>query len=123
MTTLAGVMDGLAALFSVTPANVYPYPVESITVPCVVVGYARVDFDATMGRGADTWECPVWWVVGKSGTDAARDALSVAETTGKAALDGLHAFGDVRVTAAEIAEFTVGAVTYLGVRFDCEVIG
>lgn len=123
--TLSDVMDGLAGLIGM--ANSYPYPAESITVPCAVVGYpTEVDFDLTFQRGGDTFRIPVWLIVGKSGTVDARDALS-ERLTGvgslKEALDGSHAFGSVRCTDAEVAEITVAATTYIGIKFSTEVVG
>jgi hypothetical protein len=113
-------MDGIAGLFT---GNVYPWPAESVTVPCVVVGYATVAYDLSMGRGADTWTVPVWYVVGKTGTTDARDSLSAAETVVKAAIDGGHSFGDARVTGAEATEIVISSVTYLAAKFDIEVYG
>jgi hypothetical protein len=126
MTSLVDVMDGLAGLLTLVPTR-YAWPVESITVPCAVVGYpSRIDFDLTMNRGADTWVVPVWYVVGKTGTEDARNALSdILNEAGsvKALLDGAHTFGDVRVTGAEISELVVTGVSYVAAKFDCEVYG
>ena len=122
--TMAEIMDGLAAL--VPTDNAYAWPVESVTVPCFVVGYpSNVDFDLTFGRGGDTFRLPVWQVVGKSGSKAARDLLSAALTgvaSVKEALDGAQTFGDVRVTDASIEEITIAAVAYVGIKFNVEVI-
>jgi hypothetical protein len=127
MTNLSAVMDGLAASLSGLVVNRYAWPVESITVPCVVVGYpSRLDFDMVFARGADTWLVPLWYVVGKTGTKDARDALSdILSEAGsvKALLDGAHTFGDVRVTNVEVTEVTIAAVVYLAAKFDCEVYG
>ena len=118
-------MDGLAGLCSELVDNAYPWPVPSITVPCVVVGYpTKVDFDMTFQRGADTFEFPLWYVVGLTNSKDARDALSDVLSDAvsvKAMLDGAHAFGDVRVTDATVAEITIASVTYLSVKFNAEV--
>jgi hypothetical protein len=121
-TTMAVVMDGLAALITTVP-NVYAWPVESVTVPCVLVDYPVQDLDLVMGGAADTWDVPVLYIVGTSSTKDARDNLSATVPILRAALNGGHAFGDVRVTKAEIIPVTVGAVTYLGAKLNCEVIG
>jgi hypothetical protein len=120
--TLSEVMDGLAALVTTVP-NVYAWPVESVTVPCVLVDFPTLDFDQTMGRGADEWVVPLLYLTGKTGTKDYRDALSDIIPVLKAALDGTHTFGDVRVTTASVTTVTVGAVAYPAVKFDCEVIG
>jgi hypothetical protein len=122
MTTISAVMDGLAACVTTIP-NVYAWPVESVTVPCVLVDYPAVELDTAMGRGADTWTVPVLYLVGRTGTRDARDDLSTVVPVLKAALDGLHAFGDVRVTGVTVTIVTVGAVGYLGAKLECEVIG
>lgn len=108
-------------------ANVYDFPVESITVPCAVVGYPTAwPFDATFGQvGVGFAVLPLWFVVGKTNTEDARNALSdVLSGAGsvKALLDACTAY-DVRVTSAEVAEITVAGVAYLAAKFDCEVYG
>lgn len=124
MGTLSEIMDGLAALID-TP-NSYAYPVESISVPCTVVGYpTEVIFDLTYNRGGDKITLPVWYILGRSGSKDARDALSDAMTgvgSLKEALDGAHSFGDVRCTDASVEEITVAAVTYIAIKVKVEVI-
>jgi len=115
-------MDGIAGLLTAIP-NVYAWPVDSITVPCAVVGMGRVQYDTTFARGCDTFTVPVWYVVGTTSTKAARDTLSAAEATIKAAVDGAHSFGDARVLSAEITEIVVSSVAYIGAKFEVEVYG
>lgn len=119
--TLTDIMDGLASLVT---GLVYPYPVETVTVPCTVIGFpTEVVYDLTYADTA-TFRIPVWRVVGGTGI-AARDAVSDALTEAlsvKDALDGTHDFGAVRVTNADVSEVTIGAVTYPAVRFDTEVL-
>lgn len=124
---LADVMDGLAAL---APGdNAYAWPAESVSVPCTVIGYPeRVTFDLVYGEGADRFEFPVWRIVGKTGSKAARDALSEA-LSGLLSLKTAFevdnpSFADsVRCTDAEVSEITVAAVTYLGIKLSVEVVG
>jgi hypothetical protein len=124
---LTATMDGLAALaVSANLAkNVYAYPVESVTVPCIVVGYpSTIDLDATMARGSDHVEIPVWYVVGKTGTKDARDGLSLIladASSVKSVFDGNQSFGAVRVTDVEIAEITIAAVVHLGAKFSLSI--
>ena len=125
--SMAAIMDGIAtAALTVTGiTNAYDRPVEAITVPCAVVGYPeQINFDMSFAGGIDSWVFPVWYVVGKSTQDDALDALSAyLEGTGslKTALDGSHTWGDARATSAEVTELTVSGVTYLAVKYDCEV--
>lgn len=132
-TTLSRVMDGLAALITTEAIvdNVYAWPSPSVSVPCAVVGYpTRIEFDLTFQGGAatqthNTYEIPVWFLVAEASTVAARDALSNILNDAasiKDALDGSQTFGTVRVTDAAVEQVTVNAVTYVGVRFDTEVI-
>jgi hypothetical protein len=129
---LAPVMDGLAALLVAGPLdNVYAWPAESIEVPCGVIGYPElVTFDLVYQRGADGFDIPVWYVVGKTADAQARDRLSVALSdvnSVKALLDGPHTFGTaactVRVTDARVAEITAEGITYIGIKFSTEVVG
>lgn len=128
---LAGTMDALAAKVPAAASyRVHAWPMESITPPCVVVGYPKsIDFDTTFGRGSDTAVFPVWFIVGKIATKQSRDALSEIITGAagiKDALDGALTVGattaDVRVTDCTPEEVTVAATTYMAARFDCEVV-
>lgn len=123
---LTAIMEGLAGRAEGLASNVYDYPAESVTVPCIVVGYPTdIEFDTAFQRGGDRLTVPVWYVVGKGTTKFARDALSVVlagVASVKSQLDGDTDFGDVRVTDASIDEITIGAVTYIAARFDTEVL-
>lgn len=128
MTTMAALMDGVAAsLLAATVApNNYAFPAQAVTVPCTVVGYPTIEYDLTMGRGADTWVVPVWFVVGKANTASSRDKLSAAmigANSVKTALDGAHSWGDARVMRAEPSEIVIGEATYLASKSECEVYG
>lgn len=127
MATLSEIMDGLAALApGALTQNVYAWPVESVTVPCVVVGYpTRVDFDLTFQHGGNTFLIPVWMVVGQTASKAARDNLSTALTgvsSVKTAFDGVHAFGSVRVTDASVETFVIGELAHISIRYSIEVL-
>lgn len=122
MRALASVIDNAGLV-----ANVYDFPTESVVVPCFVVGYpTRWEFDAAFGQvGVGTAVFPCWFMVGKTNTEDARNALSdILSQAGsvKALLDACAAY-DVRVTGAEVAEITVSGVAYLAAKFDCEVLG
>ena len=124
--TLSDVMDGLAELTGMD--NAYAWPVESISVPCALVDFPEtVTFGLTFGTGKDTFLVPVWHIVGNVSAKAARNAMSDALTgvgSFKQKLEGSQSFADsVRVRDAEIGKVTVGAVTYIGIKFSTEVIG
>lgn len=126
IANLTAVMDGLAARAVTLIPNTYAYPVDNVTVPCAIVGYpTRIEFDLTMDRGGDEMTLPLWVLVGKSMTAAARDALStlLGDTSSiKSAVDGAYAWGDARIVDAEVTEVTVAAVPYLAVKFTVDVI-
>jgi hypothetical protein len=122
---MAAAMDGMATAMASLAGNVYAWPAESVTVPCIVVGYpTEIELDMTMARGGDRYVFPVWFVVGQTNNKDARDALSaILEDTSsvKSALDGAQTWGDCRVTSAEVAQLVIGAVTYLAAKFDAEI--
>lgn len=126
-STMSDVMDGLAGLASgaALEPNIYAYPTETVAVPCLLVGYpTKWSPDMTFQNGGTEWSIPVFVVVGVSDTVDSRDALSdVLSGAGavKAAFDGAHSFGDVRVVDGEIVAMMISALRYDAVRFDCEV--
>lgn len=127
-TNLTATMDGIAALITSSGLvkNVYEWPTNGATPPCAIVGWpTSMVFDMTFQRGGDEMVIPVYFVVGDTSNKDARDALSTIlgdATSIKSALDGVHTFGDVRVTEVSISEFTIGAAPMLAAKFDCEVI-
>lgn len=126
---LTAAMDGIAACVVAWGGvpNAYPWPVESITVPCGVVGYpsGEIDIAITFGRGGDRATLPLWIVVGKTATKDARDALSDVIAGGSdlvAAIVGAHTWGDADVTGASVATFTSSSIEYLALKLDVDVV-
>lgn len=125
---MSGTMDALAAAIpDGATMRKHPYPMDAVEPPCAVVGYpTSIQFDMTFGRGADEATFPVWFFVGVASTLAARDACSdvlAGAKDIKAALEAATGpFSSVHVTEAEVEGQKVGDITYLSVRFDCEVI-
>lgn len=125
---LTATMDGLAASITASTLvpNVYAWPVESVTVPCALIDYpSEIELGTTMQRGADHVVLPIYYLVGVTGTKDARDALSAAMTGAGdlvAVIEGTYSFGDVDVTSADVAQATVGAVTYIGLKFTVDVL-
>ena len=122
---LAATMDGLAARAATVVETVYPWPVEAVTVPCVLVDYPTgIDIAITDQRG-DHVVVPVYFLVGQTGTKDARDALSAALTGAGDLVDamsGIYSYGDVDVGSASIARIEIGGVTYLGLKFIVDVL-
>lgn len=127
---LSAVMDAIAG--AITDAGIldraYPYPADSVTVPCAVVGYpAVIDFDMTMRGGSDRAEFPVYLLVGKPSEKSARDRLAafVKNATGiKSVLDG-DLGGTVqsaRLTDLKVETVTVSGVDFLSATGTVEVV-
>lgn len=91
---LAALMDAIKAKVpDAATKRVYAWPVEDAAPPCAIVSYpdSAIDFDLTMGRGADRLTIPVFFLVGKAVERTARDALSAILTGAsgiKTAIDG-----------------------------------
>jgi len=127
---LSATMDAIAneLIDAGVVTRAYPYPVESVQPPCVVVAYPEaITFDLTFGRGADVATYPVYFITGLTTDKTARDALSdILAGVGsiKATLDG--DLGGVvqsaRVTDASVESVTVAGVTYIAAKFNLEVI-
>lgn len=131
LDNLGEIMDAIASAITTadTPITLraQAWPAESVQPPMVVVGYPEsIDFDVTFKRGADKCTIPVYFVVGKLTTRAARDAISaVIAGAGsvKELLDG-NLGGKVqtlRVTDCRPESIKIGGVDYLAARFDAEV--
>ena len=125
MDALAGALDGVGGLRG------YGWPVDTVTPPAGIVGYPElIAFDATYQRGSDTWTVPVWVVVGKASTRAARDALSafVAGSGARSVKAALEAgpytvLDDVHVVSAEPDLYSLAGVEYLAAKFTVNIIG
>ena len=127
---LGAVMDAISTTITAggLAPRAYPYPAETISVPCAVVGYPeRIDFDVTYQRGADQATLPVYFVVGRASEASARTALSavIADASSiKSALDGNlgGAVDSCRVLDMRVLSLTVAGIDYLAGVFDTEVV-
>lgn len=126
---LTTAMDGLgtaAATWTTTGWNVYTWPVDAVTVPCVLVDFpSSIDLMTTMQRGGDHVLFPIYVLVGLTTGKDARDALSAAISGSSdlvAALEATTGFGDVDIASAEIAQVAVAGVTYIGLKLIADVL-
>lgn len=127
---LADIMDAIAD--TLVDAGVtdraYPYPVQTVNVPCAVVGYpSKVTLDITFKEGGDEATFPVWFVVGDVMKKESRDALSAVLTGAgsiKAALDGDlgGVVSSARAVDIVIEQITIGGSDYLAAKIDLDVI-
>lgn len=128
MFNLAAIMDAIAVQLLTVTDRAYAWPVPDANVPCAVVGYpTNIDFDMTMGRGADEATFPVFFLVGATVDLAARDALSVIINGAsgiKEALDGTlgGVVDSARVTDCKVEIVNVGAIPFLSAVFTLEVV-
>jgi hypothetical protein len=109
-------------------SQVYPWPVDGITVPAIVVGYPdSMTFDLTFGRGGDSLVLPLWFVIGQGQTSTkdVRDQLSTvigAAPSIKSTLDGDYAWGTVRVADVKIEGVTSGGISYIAALFNLDIM-
>lgn len=129
---LAEVMQELAdQLDTIAGLNAFGYPADTISPPAAMVDYPDgIEFDATYGRGSDTMVVPVYVAVGKASDRAARDTLGAyADGAGAKSVKQVleagayEAFDTCRVSGAEFAVITVGAVDYLAAKFTVDITG
>ena len=123
---LADTMDAIAAA-CVTAGiveNGYGWPAESVTVPCVMVGYpTATEYDVTFGNGAMKATFPVFLVAGASISRNSRDVLSATVLPMKAALDGslTGTVHTLRVTDVTFDRVTINDIVYAAARYQVEV--
>lgn len=127
------VMDAIGTrLVGVTGLRVSDYAADSVSPPAAIVALpSEVEYDVTMGRGADRVVIPVTILVGKVSDRASRDQLAqyvagAGALSVKAAIEGTDptlggVAQTVRVTSARIDVVTIAAIDYLGASFDVEV--
>jgi hypothetical protein len=115
-------IDGLRA---------YDSPPGTVNAPAAIVGYPTTyTFDATYGRGMDTFSLPVIVVVGGVFARGTRERLGEylagagAKSIKGVVESGLYsAFDVVRVASAEIETVMLGDVEYLAAIFNLDIAG
>lgn len=130
---LDAVMAEVAArLDTITNLRVSDHPVEQVNPPHALVALPEITFDATYGRGSDTYALPVILVVGKFAARASRNALApfVAGSGSKSFKQILEddatpytAFDALRVVSADFDVVTFAGVEYLAANFTLSIIG
>jgi hypothetical protein len=130
---LGDVMDDLgAALGTITGLRVFPYWADKIVPPAAIVGFPEsIDYDETMGRGADHLQLPVIVVVARRDGRSARGRRLTKYVAGtgtdsvKAAIEAYAAtaYHSARVERVEFGTATVAGVEHLSATFDVDVIG
>jgi hypothetical protein len=123
---IAAIMDALADATAMVVKRTYPYPVDTVSPPCIVIGYPTdLTFDTTMGRGSDSAIFPVFYVAGKANDRNTRDDISSVIKNGaiKDAIDDMEdAVNSAYVSKVSITEITINGVSYIAAQFDTEII-
>ena len=135
MATFTAIRDGIKTrLETITGVTVYDTVPDYLDPPAAIVApLTSLDYDATMGRGADTYQIPVIFYIQRVDAATAQDSLDTfLQASGsdsvKAAIEGDITLGgaamSVRVvSASDYGEYEVSQGTsYLGVTFNLEVI-
>jgi hypothetical protein len=120
-------------LANIISLSVYGYVPDSIEPPTAIIGVMdAIDYDASMQRGADKYEIPIYLYVSRvdaqdsqetlDGYLASSGASSVkAQVESDSSLNG-EAQSVRVVSASNYGVYTINNIDYLGVEFIVEVI-
>jgi hypothetical protein len=130
--SLNDVLDALAAaLEPIEGLRVYNHPADQVAPPAAIVGLPETPFGIDMG-GTNSWEVPVWVVVGRVSDRVSRTLLAnyvtpEGDTSVKAAIESDPTLGgacdSVAVTGASFSTISVAGTEYLAAEFTAEVVG
>ena len=120
-------------LANITSLSVYGYVPDSIEPPTAVVGVMEtIDYDASMQRGADKYDIPVYLYVSRVDAQDSQETLdgylaSAGASSVKAQIESDSTLNgeaqSVRVTSASnYGVYNINNISYLGVEFIVEVI-
>ena len=120
-------------LANITSLSVYGYVPDSIEPPTAVVGVMEaIDYDASMQRGADKYDIPVYLYVSRVDAQDSQETLdnylaSSGASSVKAQVESDTTLNSqaqsVRViSAGQYGVYNINNINYLGVEFTVEVI-
>jgi len=120
-------------LANITSLSVFGFVPDSVEPPTAVVGVMdSIDYDASMQRGADRYEIPVYVYVGRVDAQDSQETLdgflaSTGASSIKAQIESDTTLNSqaqsVRVTSAgNYGVYNINNIDYLGVEFIVEVI-
>ncbi|QDP59221.1 MAG: hypothetical protein Tp1124SUR1244132_8 [Prokaryotic dsDNA virus sp.] len=120
-------------LANITSLSVFGFVPDSVQPPTAVVGVLdSIDYDASMQRGADRYEIPVYIYVGRVDAQDSQETLdgflaSSGSDSVKAQIESDTTLNSqaqsVRVTSAgNYGVYNINNIDYLGVEFIVEVI-
>lgn len=130
--SVAAIRDGLAAnLATISGLRTVSTLPENPNPPIAVVAPNSISYDASMGRGLDTYNFTITVVVGRADGRSAQDKLdtyvsSSGSSSVKVAVESDRKLNgqckDLRVTAMNsYGAITIGEVQYLAAEFDVVV--
>jgi hypothetical protein len=130
--SVAAIRDGLATnLATITGLRTVSTLPENPNPPIAVVAPSSISYDASMGRGLDTYNFTITVVVGRADGRSAQDKLdtyvsSSGSLSVKVAVESDRKLNgqckDLRVTAMNsYGAITIGEVQYLAAEFDVVV--
>lgn len=134
MASLTNIRNGIGTnLGGISSLIVYSFVPDFIEPPTAVVGVASlVEYDASMQRGADRYEIPVFVYVSRVDAQDSQETLDgYLASTGSSSIKtniesdvtlGGSADSTRVVEAKEVGVYNVNNVDYLGVEFTVEVI-
>ena len=120
-------------LANITSLSVYGYVPDSIEPPTAVVGVMEaIDYDASMQRGADRYDIPVYLYVSRVDAQDSQETLdgylaSSGASSVKAQIESDSTLNgqaqSVRVaSASNYGVYNINNISYLGVEFIVEVV-
>jgi predicted nucleic acid-binding Zn-ribbon protein len=120
-------------LANISSLSVFGFVPDSVEPPTAVVGVMdSIDYDASMQRGADRYEIPVYVYVGRVDAQDSQETLdgflaSTGASSIKAQIESDTTLNSqaqsVRVTSAgNYGVYNINNIDYLGVEFIVEVI-
>lgn len=130
--SVAAIRDGLATnLATISGLRTVSTLPENPNPPIAVVAPSSISYDASMGRGLDTYNFTITVVVGRADGRSAQDKLdtyvsSSGSSSVKVAVESDRNLNgqckDLRVTAMNsYGAITIGEVQYLAAEFDVVV--
>jgi len=120
-------------LSNISTLSVYGYVPDFIEPPTAIIGVMdAIDYDASMQRGADKYEIPIYLYVSRVDAQDSQETLdgylaSTGATSVKAQVESDSSLNgeaqSVRVvSASNYGVYTINNIDYLGVEFIVEVI-
>lgn len=130
--SVTAIRDGLAANLSrITSLRTFASLPENPNPPIAVISPSNINYDASMGRGLDTYTFTITVIVGRADGRSAQDKLdlyvaSTGSSSIKVAVESDRKLGgackDLRVTAMNsYGSLPIGEVQYLAAEFDVVV--